>query len=118
MEFAKSDKSPDIGTISENDPRTLSDDYYTPQSDLPPLNIHFLGQNGATYLSDICNFLSSLVALCWECMVSQPHVNVGACEVEPNTSLPVTNAEHMTAELVDNLAGASDSMIGVHTKGN
>ena len=118
VEFAKSDKSPDIGSVSENDPRTLSDDYYTPPSDLPPLNIHFPGQNGVTYLSDICSSLSSSVALCWECMVSQPHVNAGAREVEPNTSLPVTNAEHMTAELVDNPAGASDSTIGVNTKGN
>ena len=118
MAFAKSDKSPDIGSVSENDPRTLSNDYYTPPSNLPPLNIHFPGKNGVTYLSDICGSLSSLVALCQECMVSQPHVNVGAREVEPNTSLLVTNTEHMTTELVDNPAGASDSTIGVHTKGN
>ena len=50
-------------------------------------------------------------------MVSQPQVNAGACEVETNTSLPATNAEHMTPELVDNTAGASDSTIEVHTKG-
>ena len=50
-------------------------------------------------------------------MVSQPQVNVGAHEVEPNTSLPATNAEHMTPELVDNMAGASNSTIEVHTKG-
>jgi hypothetical protein len=115
--FAKCEKSPDFGSVSENDPRTLSNDYYTSPSDLPPLNIHFPGQNGTAYLSDMCSSLFSSVALCRECMVSQPQVNAGAREVEPNTSLPATNAEHMTPELVDNTAGASDSMIEVHTKG-
>ncbi|KAF8262958.1 hypothetical protein EI94DRAFT_1704378 [Lactarius quietus] len=40
--------SPDISTVSENDPRALRSNYYTAPSDLPLLDIHFNGQNGAT----------------------------------------------------------------------
>ena len=53
MAFSKSEKSSDIGSLSENDPRTLNNDCYTPPSDLSPLNIQFPGQDGMADLSDI-----------------------------------------------------------------
>ncbi|KAF8272285.1 hypothetical protein EI94DRAFT_1697623 [Lactarius quietus] len=45
--------SPDISTVSENDPRALRSNYYTAPSDLPPLDIHFNGQN-------VCNLQNAL----------------------------------------------------------
>ena len=49
--FMKSEKSPDISSVFENDPRVLNSQYYTSPSDLPPLNIHFPGQNSRAHLS-------------------------------------------------------------------
>lgn len=117
--FAKSDNSPDIGSVADNDPRTLRDGYYTSPSDLPPLNIHFPGQNGAAYLLTCADlrFLLSSIALCEECMFTQPQVNAGAVEEKPNSSIPVAEAELVPPGLVENLAGTSDSAIGVRTKG-
>jgi hypothetical protein len=57
--FTKSAKSPDIGSVSENDPRVLNNQYYTSSSDLPPLDIHFPGQNSRPHLSEICGVLLS-----------------------------------------------------------
>jgi hypothetical protein len=36
-----SDTSPDIHSISENDPRVIGSHYYVSPSELPPLNPHF-----------------------------------------------------------------------------
>ena len=59
--FAKSDKSPDIGSVSENDPTVLSDQYYTSPGDLPPLNTHFSGQNSRAHLFEVCDSLHSFI---------------------------------------------------------
>ena len=48
-------------------------------------------------------------------MVSEPQVNAGAREVEPNTSLPVTDAELITPELVDNAAESSDPTDNIYS---
>jgi hypothetical protein len=34
-----------ISSIAEDDPRVLDNEYYTPPSNLPPLEIHIPGQN-------------------------------------------------------------------------
>jgi hypothetical protein len=115
--FAKSDKSPDIGSVSEDDPRVSSSCYYTAPSDLPPLNIHFPGQNGTAHHSDSCGFLLPLAALCQEFMVSEPQDNVGAHDAEMNAPLPLTDTEPIPSIPVDNLADAGDSMTNVHSKG-
>lgn len=36
--------SPDLHSISEDDPRVLGSKYYTPASDFPPLDVHFGGK--------------------------------------------------------------------------
>lgn len=46
-EYDKSNASPNIGSIYEDDPRALISNYYSSPRDLPPLDIHFSGQNGA-----------------------------------------------------------------------
>lgn len=43
-----SKKAQDIISISENDPRILESEYYIPPALLPPLEIHFSGQNSAS----------------------------------------------------------------------
>jgi hypothetical protein len=45
-----SETNPDIKAISENDERALRSAFYTPPNTLPPLEIHFSGQNGSSLL--------------------------------------------------------------------
>ena len=47
-----SEENPDISAILENDKRVLESRYYTLPSKLPPLEIHFPGQNGLSLLSN------------------------------------------------------------------
>jgi hypothetical protein len=47
-----SETNPDISSISENDERVLRSNIYTLPSALPPLEIHFSGQNGSPLLSN------------------------------------------------------------------
>ena len=44
--FKESDQTPNISSVSEFDLRAERDNYYMPPSVLPPLDIHFDGQNG------------------------------------------------------------------------
>jgi hypothetical protein len=44
--FKESEVSPDIGSISEDDPRVLGSEYFTSPSKFPPLDMHLSGQNG------------------------------------------------------------------------
>jgi hypothetical protein len=59
-----------ISSVSENDSRILSSNYYTSARDLPLLNIHSPGQNGVDPLSGthVCPLTSA--ASCQECMGS------------------------------------------------
>jgi len=72
-----SETNPDISTISENDERATKSDLYTSPGAFPPLEIHFLGQDGPSLLSnkDDCSPLTS-VAGCRECMVFPPQDNL------------------------------------------
>ena len=57
-----------LSSVSENDPRILSSNYYTSPKNLPLLNIHLPGQNGADPISGthFCPLISA--ASCRECM--------------------------------------------------
>jgi hypothetical protein len=48
--YTESDESPKISTIAEDDPKALRSNYYTPPSELPPLDIHVPGQDGTAPL--------------------------------------------------------------------
>ena len=48
----KSEINPALSTISENDEAALKSNYYTSPSTLPPLEIHFSGKNGLSFLLD------------------------------------------------------------------
>src|SRR6266852_6856411 len=69
--------SPDISSISENDKRALRSNFYTSPSKMPPLEIHSLGQNGPSLLSNINGYALMSVAGCRECMGLAPQDNSG-----------------------------------------
>ena len=48
-----SETNPNISAISENDERVLRSKFYISPSALPPLDIHFSGQNGPSLPSPI-----------------------------------------------------------------
>lgn len=75
-----SDANPDISTISENDKRVLESEFYTSPSALPPLEIHFSGQNGASLpINKNAHALTSQsVAGCRECIAFSSQDNLGS----------------------------------------
>jgi len=58
-----SETNPDISTISENDERVSRSEFYTSPNALPPLEIHFSGQNGSSPLQSnrLCSHFGSWV---------------------------------------------------------
>jgi hypothetical protein len=94
-----------ISSISEDDPGILSSNLYTSPNDLPPLDIHFPGQNGKALL---CNALGSPLtsaASCRECMASEPQDNSAEVgDVAMNSPSAASNLETMALEPQDNLA--------------
>jgi hypothetical protein len=47
----ESETNPNISAVSENDKRVLGSKFYTSPTEFPPLEIHFLGQNGLSPFS-------------------------------------------------------------------
>jgi len=72
-----SERHPNIGTISEGDERALRSDLYTSPSTLPPLEIHFLGQNRSSLLSNQIGLGLTSVVGCRECVPPSPQDNSG-----------------------------------------
>jgi len=75
--MSMSKTNPDIRAILENNERVLTSDFYTLPSALPPLEIHFLVENGLFLLSNQHDYALTLVASCRECMKSAPQDNSG-----------------------------------------
>jgi hypothetical protein len=71
----KSRMSPEIGSVSEDDPRITDNTHYTLPSDLPSLNIHVPGKNGVSPASFAHSNQLRLAASCLECMASEPRDN-------------------------------------------
>jgi hypothetical protein len=99
-------KSPlNISSISRDDPRILSSKYYTSPDDLPPLDIHFPGQNGAALLCNTHGSPLTSAASCGECLASEPQGNSAEVgDVGMNTPLAASSPEPMTLEPQENLA--------------
>ncbi|KAF8262980.1 hypothetical protein EI94DRAFT_1704359 [Lactarius quietus] len=92
--ISESGNTPDISSVSENDPRALRSNYYTAPSDLPPLDIHFNGQN--------------------ECMVSQTQddlANTGGAEM--NVPSAVCNLENVLSQREELLVEATDATVNI-----
>jgi hypothetical protein len=49
--FKESEIHPNMGSVSEDDPRVLKSKYHTPAGEFPPLDIHLSGQNGVSPVS-------------------------------------------------------------------
>jgi hypothetical protein len=73
-----SETNPDISAISENDERALRYPLYTLPSELPPLEIHVSGQNGASPLSNQINYSLKSVAGCRECIAAADSAHSGS----------------------------------------
>jgi hypothetical protein len=117
--FKESHKSPQISSISEDDPRVLSNNYYTPPSEFPPLDTHFPGQNGAGPLSDIHTSPLTSAASCRECMASEPQDNSAeAADVGKNMPSVTSSAEELLVSEQNNLAEERDTIINMPSKGN
>jgi hypothetical protein len=74
-----SETNPDIKAISETDERALRSEFYTSHSTLPPLEIHFSGQNGPSFLSNQNSYslTGKSLAVCRECWPSASQNNSG-----------------------------------------
>src|SRR6266702_3773002 len=70
--FKESETSPNLSSVSEDNPKVLSSIYYASPKDLPPLDIHLPGQNGAVPFTDVHGSLLTSVASCGECMAPIP----------------------------------------------
>ncbi|KAH9021447.1 hypothetical protein EDB85DRAFT_1895655 [Lactarius pseudohatsudake] len=84
--FREHEDSPNISSVSENDPKVLSSNYYASPSNLPLLDIHFPGQNGADPLSDTHVSPLTLAASCRECMDSL--ASVGDVMINMSSAAP------------------------------
>jgi hypothetical protein len=68
----EAEMSPNLTTISEDDPRVLSSNFYASPGNFPPLDMHLSGQNGASLLFDPGDFALTSAAGCRDCMLSEP----------------------------------------------
>ncbi|KAF8267159.1 hypothetical protein EI94DRAFT_1701191 [Lactarius quietus] len=96
--ISKSGNAPDISSVSENDLRALRSNYYTAPSDLPPLDIHFNGQN----------------ASCQECMVSQTQdnlANTGGAEM--NVPSAVCNLKNVLLQCEELSVEATNATVNI-----
>jgi len=103
---------PDLSAISESDERVLTDNLYTSPSELPPLEIHFPGQNGRSLLSDQNDHALTSVACCRECEASAPQDNSGEAS---NAAQDTSDATVHTLE--DNLAHTGSTSPSTCKKG-
>jgi hypothetical protein len=112
--ISASETNPDISTISENDKRALRSNFYTSPNTLPPLEIHFSGQNGPSLLSNKngCALTPESVAGCRECMGSAPQDDSGR---ESNAAQGISAATFHALE--GNLAHVGSTSPSARNKG-
>ncbi|KAF8274188.1 hypothetical protein EI94DRAFT_1696131 [Lactarius quietus] len=97
--ISQTGNSPDISTVSENDPRALRSNYYTAPSILPPLDIHFNGQNGVTQT------------------VTAQDDSVNTRDAEKNVPLAVCNLQNALSQREELLAEATNATINIPRNG-
>jgi len=71
----EAEMSPNISGISEDDPRVLRSNFYSPPESFPPLEIHISGQSGESPLFNPGSFTFISAAVCRECVPSEPQGN-------------------------------------------
>lgn len=116
--YNEDEMSPDISSVSEDDPRALRSNYYTSPGDLPPLDIHFSGKNGTATPSD--NRSSSLMsaASCQVCVASELQgnsVSVGDSTVAMPSA--ASSPELVTSQPQDDSEEVSDATITIPSQG-
>src|SRR6266852_9730834 len=103
--------SPDISSVSENDKRALRSNFNTLPSEMPPLEIHSLGQDGPSLLFNINGYALMSVAGCRECMGLAPQDNSGEGNATQDSSAATPHA------LEDNLEDIGGTSLRAHSKG-
>lgn len=116
--YNESDKSPDISSVSEDDPRALRSNYYTSPGDLPPLDIHFSGKNGTATPSDARGSSLTSAASCRVCAASEPQGN-SASVGDATMAMPLaaSSLEPMASEPQDNSEEVGDTTITMPSRG-
>jgi len=107
-----SETKPDLSTISESDEGVLTSRLYTSPSALPPLELHFPGQNSPSLLSYQNDHALTSAAGCRECMASAPQDNSGG---ESNAAQGRSDATVHALE--DNIAHTGSTSLSTHKKG-
>lgn len=110
--ISASETNPDISTISENDERALRSNHYTSPNALPPLEIHFSGQNGRSLFSKQKDCALTSVAGCRECIASALQDSSGR-ESSPTQG----NSAATTHTLEDNFARIGSVSLSPRNKG-
>ena len=116
--FKESETSPNLSSVSEDNPKVLSSIYYASPKDLPPLDIHLPGQNGAVPFSDVHGSLLTLVASCGECMAPKPQeslVMVGNVAMSIPSAAPIL--ESVAPEPQDNSTEVGHSIVTIPSSG-
>jgi hypothetical protein len=102
---------PDISTISENDERVLRSKHYVSPSAFPPLEIHFLGQNGSSLLSNRNGYALTSTAGCRECVAFSSQDNSG-------DDFPTQGDSAATSHALEEIATQGDSEATSHPQGD
>jgi hypothetical protein len=105
----KSRTSPEIGSVSEDDPGITDDTHYTSPSDLPSLNIHVPGKNGVSPASFAHSDQLRSAASCPECMASEPQDNSGTNDIATDMPPVVYGQEDIPSKLADDSAEVSSN---------
>lgn len=106
-----SEAHPDISTISEYDERVSGSKYYTSPGAFPPLEIHFSGQNGSSFLSDRNGYALTSAACCRECVAFSPQDNSGDDIATQGDSAAISHA-------LEGIATQGDSEATSHPPGD
>ncbi len=112
MAMNTSRTKPDLSAISESDEGVLTSSLYTSPSALPPLELHFPGNNGPSLLSNQNGYPLTSAAGCRECMASALQDDSGG---ESNATQGRPDATIHTLE--DDIAHAGSTSLSTCKKG-
>ena len=112
MAMNTSRTKPDLSAISESNEGVLTSGLYTSPSALPPLELHFPGNNGPSLLSNQNGYPLTSAAGCRECMASALQDDSGG---ESNATQGRPDATIHTLE--DDIAHAGSTSLSTRKKG-
>jgi hypothetical protein len=95
--YYESETAPNISSVCEDDPRALRSNHYISPNDLPPLDIHFKGEDGAAQsLTHDSQLMSA--ASCSECIASKAQETLPEVGDATQNMLPAACEQIMTTQ--------------------